>query len=213
MTKSGFEYIEWEDRTSQADEAFSLACAPLFSLAASRCVRKRLSPRRTSPRVSHHALFLKRARTVFLLASVRFHLSLARVVCQKVRFGCRTTMRRTPPSRTSPHSRPKSSCCSLRRPSRQPSGRIRRCAPSRFWVTFVLIGWRWGSLRVLARLFCVACLLCVLCVWLSLQKLSDFYDEMLAQFWAEPSEGNRGPTVEELRNCEKTALKAAFKEV
>lgn len=134
MTKSGFEYIEWEDRTSQADEAFSLACAPLFSLAASRCVRKRLSPRRTSPRVSHHALFLKRARTVFLLASVRFHLPWARVVCQKVRFGCRTTMRRTPPSRTSPHSRPKSSCCSLRSASRKPSGRTRRCAHSRFRV-------------------------------------------------------------------------------
>ena len=196
MTKSGFEYIEWEDRTSQADEACSLACAPLFSLAASRCVRKRLSPRRTSPRVSHHALFLKRARTVFLLASVRFHLSLARVVCQKVRFGCRTTMRRTPPSRTSPHSRPKSSCCSLRSALRKPSGRTRRCAHSRFF----------GSFRV-------ACLLLCLVRWFSLQKLSDFYDEMLAQFWAEPSEGNRGPTVEELRNCEKTALKAAFKEV
>ena len=82
-----------------------------------------------------------------------------------------------------------------------------------FFGLFVLIGWRWGCLRVLARLFRVACLLCVLCVWFSLQKLSDFYDEMLAQFWAEPSEGNRGPTVEELRNCEKTALKAAFKEV
>ena len=34
-------------------------------------------------------------------------------------------------------------------------------------------------------------------------RLQEFYEGLLAIFWAEPPKGNRGPTTEELRTAEK----------
>lgn len=44
-----------------------------------------------------------------------------------------------------------------------------------------------------------------------MEAIGDFYDAMLEHFWIDPEEGNRGPSVAELRTCEKTCLKAAFR--
>ena len=48
----------------------------------------------------------------------------------------------------------------------------------------------------------------------SREAWTAFYDAMLAAFWAPPSgPSSRGPSVEELRNAERCAVKAAFRMV
>ncbi len=48
--------------------------------------------------------------------------------------------------------------------------------------------------------------------WGAKEAWSEFYDEMLAAFWADPSDPakTRSANVAELRMCEKAALKKAF---
>ena len=100
-------------------------------------------------------------------------------------------------------------------PKKQAWGSYKAVALLRFTATsFAQAGWAHREVRAL-----LSCRLCLfgalspsraLCVLGVPQKLNDFYDAMLELFHADPSKGNRGPSVDELRNCERAALSRPF---
>ena len=45
--------------------------------------------------------------------------------------------------------------------------------------------------------------------WAQLEAFTEFYDSMLEEFWMAPPEGFSGPSVDDLRRCEMSALKQA----
>ena len=67
-----------------------------------------------------------------------------------------------------------------------------------------------GSHKATALLYMTARAM-ALAEWADLEALVEFYEGLLEEYWTTPGDGFMGPTVEDLRKCEREAWRQAIR--